>query len=110
MLYMLIISVGLQVVTAVLLLQAIKRPLRKSSVSPGLVPNVRWRIPNAQALVRFLLYAGPICGVLVTKTVRIHLPCCPSVSFSGHEALAALLLCLCLIGLRIACCQEASVG
>ena len=59
----------MQVVTAVLLLQAMKQPLRESSVSPGLVPDVRWRIPAPDALLRFLLYAGPICGVLITKTV-----------------------------------------
>lgn len=59
----------LQVVTAVLLLRAIKQPLRKSSTSPGLVPDVQWRIPSPTALLRFLIYAGPICGVLVTKTV-----------------------------------------
>ncbi len=57
----------MQVVCAGALFYAMRSPLRQSSVLPGLVPELSFRLPTVRAARVFLSYAGPICGVLLSK-------------------------------------------
>ena len=59
----------MQIVTAVSLVAALYRPLRRRSLFPGWKVDVRWRLPSPQAVFTFVGYAGPICGVLFTKVL-----------------------------------------
>ena len=55
-------------VTAGALLYAMRRPLPKKSIAAGWIcPPALRRVPRS-ALTQMLMYAGPICIVLLTKT------------------------------------------
>eukprot|EP00884_Botryococcus_braunii_P015914 jgi/Botrbrau1/3005/Bobra.0070s0004.2 len=56
-----------QVLAAGALVWAMNQPLRDSALLPGFVPDIRLRIPNLQVVRVFLSYAGPVCGVLLSK-------------------------------------------
>ena len=56
-------------VTAGLLVCALYRPLRSRALFPGWKADVRWRLPQLQGALNFVAYAGPICGVLITKVI-----------------------------------------
>ncbi|KAK9842099.1 hypothetical protein WJX81_008345 [Elliptochloris bilobata] len=58
-----------QLITAGALLAALRRPLRANSLAPGFKVALRWRLPSLRAAGLFLKYAGPIVGVLMSKTV-----------------------------------------
>lgn len=58
-----------QLLTAGALLAALRRPLRARSLAPGFKVALRWRLPSLRAAGLFLKYAGPIVGVLMSKTV-----------------------------------------
>jgi hypothetical protein len=59
----------MQLLTAGALLVALLRPLRAGSLAPGFKVQLRWRLPSLRAAGLFLKYAGPIVGVLMSKTV-----------------------------------------
>ena len=58
-----------QAVTAGVLVWALYRPLSRRSLFPRWQPDVAWRLPTLQGAFNFVAYAGPICGVLITKVV-----------------------------------------
>jgi hypothetical protein len=59
----------LQIVTAGILIRALCLPLREGSLGAGWRLRVKWRLPTPASALRFLQYAGPICGVLVAKVL-----------------------------------------
>lgn len=63
-----------QLITAGALLVALRRPLRAGSLAPGFTVQLRWRLPSLRAAGLFLKYAGPIVGVLTSKTVMYSAP------------------------------------
>ena len=63
-----------QLLTAGALLAALRRPLRPRSLAPGFKVALRWRLPSLRAAGLFLKYAGPIVGVLMSKTVMYSAP------------------------------------
>ena len=77
----------MQTIVATLLVAAVYRPLPKWSPIHGWELRINWRVPSLAAISRFLLFAGPICFVLLTKVVMYseHSPlqkspkicCCP---------------------------------
>ena len=58
-----------QAVTAGVLVWALYRPLSRRSLFPRWQPDVAWRLPSLQGAFNFVAYAGPICGVLITKVI-----------------------------------------
>ena len=58
-----------QILTTTVLVAAMYRPLRRRSLFPGWQVDVRWRLPSLKAALVFVGYAGPICGVLLTKVL-----------------------------------------
>ena len=58
-----------QAVTAGMLVWALYRPLSRRSLFPRWQPDVAWRLPSLQGAFNFVAYAGPICGVLITKVI-----------------------------------------
>lgn len=60
---------AVQVVTAGGLIWALYRPLSRRSLFPKWQPAVAWRLPTLQGAFNFVAYAGPICGVLITKVI-----------------------------------------
>ena len=60
---------GVQVVTAGVLIRALYKPLSRRSLLPKWQPDVAWRMPTLQGALNFVAYAGPICGVLITKVI-----------------------------------------
>lgn len=60
---------AVQVVTAGVLIWSLYRRLSKRSLFPGWKPALTWRLPSLQGAFNFVAYAGPICGVLLTKVV-----------------------------------------
>lgn len=79
-----IVCITMQIVTAVSLVAALYRPLRRGSLFPGWKVDVRWRLPSPQAVFTFVGYAGPICGVLFTK-VLIYGARLPSMSLQAQH-------------------------
>ena len=63
-----------QLLTAGALLAALRRPLRAKSLAPGFKVALRWRLPSLRAAGLFLKYAGPIVGVLMSKTIMYSAP------------------------------------
>ena len=59
----------MQILTTGVLVAAMYRPLRRRSLFPGWRVDVRWRLPSPRATLVFIGYAGPICGVLLTKVL-----------------------------------------
>ncbi len=64
-----------QIVTAGVLIWALYRPLSRRSLFPRWQPAVAWRLPTLQGAFNFVAYAGPICGVLITKVIVYGEPC-----------------------------------
>ena len=60
---------SVQTIVATLLVAAVYRPLPKWSPIHGWELRINWRVPSLAAISRFLLFAGPICFVLLTKVV-----------------------------------------
>lgn len=58
-----------QVVVAVLLVLAVYKPLPKWSPIAGWELKIDWRLPSLKSTKRFLIFAGPICFVLLTKVL-----------------------------------------
>ena len=58
-----------QVVVAVLLVLAVYKPLPKWSPIAGWELKIDWRLPSFKSTKRFLIFAGPICFVLLTKVL-----------------------------------------
>lgn len=79
----------MQIVTAGMLVVAMRKPLPARSNVAGWVVPVKAEIPTADAVKRFLLYAGPICGVLAIKTV-LYSEACSSCIALISEALTAV--------------------
>ena len=80
----------MQVLTAAVLLAAIRRPLPARSLVGGWVVPVRAQIPSPSAAAHFLIYAGPIGGVLAIKTlvygdVHTHAPVSSVVGMTGSN-------------------------
>lgn len=63
------ISLSDQVVVAVLLVLAVYKPLPKWSPIAGWELKIDWRLPSFKSTKRFLIFAGPICFVLLTKVL-----------------------------------------
>ena len=59
----------MQTIVATLLVAAVYQPLPKWSPIHGWELRINWRVPSLAAISRFLLFAGPICFVLLTKVV-----------------------------------------
>ena len=57
-----------QIVTALLLFLALRRPLQ-GTVANGQRVVVNWRLPSLAAVFVFLKFAGPIAGIMLTKVV-----------------------------------------
>ena len=55
-----------QVATAALLLLALRKPLR-GTVAGGQRVAIDWRLPSVAAAWVFLKFAGPICGIMLSK-------------------------------------------
>lgn len=58
----------MQIVTAAMLLWGIFRPLPSNCLVPGWKVPVKARKPSLAAVKHFMVYAGPIGGVLGIKT------------------------------------------
>lgn len=59
----------MQVIVAALLIAATYRPLPAWSPVSGWHMSIDWRVPTIRSTQRFLLFAGPICFVLLTKVL-----------------------------------------
>ena len=92
---------GMQVVTAGVLVRALYRPLSRRSLYPGWQPAVAWRLPTLQGALNFVAYAGPICGVLITKVIIYGVPCNLRRSLQAPKHM--LELCAMLGGASCAC-------
>ena len=55
-----------QVLTAGLLVLALRRPLQ-GAVAGGQRVTITWRLPSLTSAANFLRYAGPVAFVLLTK-------------------------------------------
>lgn len=69
----------MQIATAVLLLVALRKPL-KGSIAGGQRVMIDWRLPTLAAAGIFLKFAGPICGIMLAKVTMFSeappvLPC-----------------------------------
>lgn len=56
----------MQVLTAGLLVLALRRPL-KGAVAGGQRVTINWRLPSLATVATFLRFAGPVAFVLLTK-------------------------------------------
>jgi hypothetical protein len=76
---------AVQVVTAGVLIWALYRPLSRRSLFPKWRPAVAWRMPTLQGAFNFVAYAGPICGVLITKVIVYGEQCTDSLPLQSRQ-------------------------